>query len=74
MKALHQVQSARDAADSTQRALDLAKRQTQDATDLVGRAQQRFDQSAAAQYVRGPSPQSLLPSNPEQVISTAATQ
>ncbi|MCF6388809.1 NlpC/P60 family protein [Mycobacterium sp. MBM] len=74
MKALHQVQSARETADSTQRALDSAQRQTQDATDLVGRAQQRFDQSAAAQYVRGPSPQSLLPSNPEQAISTAATQ
>ena len=74
MKALHQVQSAREAAGAAQLTLDSAQRETQGATDVVERAQQRFDDFAAAQYVRGPAQWPLVPSSPEQAMYTAAAQ
>lgn len=74
MKALHEVERARAAADDAGSALDEARRETQQAADLANRAQQRFDEFAASQYVNGPASWPISASIPEQVLSAGATQ
>ncbi|MGW0163101.1 NlpC/P60 family protein [Mycobacterium sp. NPDC003323] len=74
MKALHELERARDAADIADRTLEAARQQTQQAADVAGRTQQRFDEFAASQYVNGPASWPISASNPEQILDAGATQ
>ncbi|MCV7432680.1 MULTISPECIES: NlpC/P60 family protein [Mycolicibacterium] len=74
MKALHDLERARDTAQVARRALEASQQKAQQTSESVNRAQEKFDEFAASQYTNGPSPWPISATTPEQVISDGSTQ
>jgi cell wall-associated NlpC family hydrolase len=71
-KALVDVASAREAATSARRDVEISSQAVADTNTATAAAQRRFDEFAAATYINGP-PQALLSaSRPEDIIATAS--
>ncbi|MEX7470348.1 MULTISPECIES: NlpC/P60 family protein [Mycobacteriaceae] len=74
MKALHDLERARDTAQVARRAVDESQQEAQQVSESANRAQAKFDEFAASQYTSGPQPWPILATTPEQLISDGTTQ
>jgi len=72
-KAILDVQTARDTAASAQKEVDTSAVRVKDANAAIDAAQHRFDDFAAAMYVKGPSSSYLTATDPADILDTAAT-
>jgi peptidoglycan DL-endopeptidase RipA len=72
-KAIVDVQTARDAAATTQQEVDASQAGLDDANAAIAAAQQKFDRFAASTYVNGPSASYVTANDPADIIDTAAT-
>ena len=71
-RALVDVASAREAAASARRDVEISSQAVADTNTAIAAAQRRFDEFAAATYINGP-PQALLSaSGPEDIIATSS--
>jgi peptidoglycan DL-endopeptidase RipA len=71
-KALVDVASAREAATSARRDVEISSQAVADTNTAIAAAQRRFDEFAAATYINGPPPALLSASSPEDIIATAS--
>jgi len=71
-KAIVDVQTARDDADTAKASVASSEQGVHDADAAIAAAQKRFDTYAAASYMNGPSSSYLMATNPDDVITTAS--
>ncbi|MBB2990527.1 cell wall-associated NlpC family hydrolase [Mycolicibacterium iranicum] len=71
-KAILGVQTARDDAAEAQVEVDASAARVTEANAAISAAQDRFDEFAAAMYVRGPSSSYLTATDPSDILNTAA--
>jgi peptidoglycan DL-endopeptidase RipA len=72
-KAILEVATARDTAADAQKEVDASAARVKEADAAIGAAQDRFDDFAAAMYVKGPSSSYLTATDPADILDTAAT-
>lgn len=72
-KAIADVQTSRDAIETTRLDAESAQLAVRDANTAIAAAQQRFDTFAAESYVNGPSGSYLTAATPEDMVATVGT-